>query len=342
MKKNLLLITSLFICTIFCTAICAQAPANDVCSGAIGVSNTCTTPVATSTVNATPSLPAPTCGGGDADDDIWYSFTAGATSITVAISNAVLQTAGNADIGMEVYSGPCVDLPSIFCGSDIASGNGEQTVNGLTAGVKYFIRFCTTGTAAGGTFDLCLKPLIVVPVKLLNYSAVCNIDNVFITWTTATEVDNYLFILEKSKDGLQFKPLAVVNASVSGVNKNSYSVTDVHPFENKTYYRLKRTDLDGKEEYFKILTAGCGNNNKIFGLYPNPVSDELLIEMNNDFEKGEIKIFSASGVLVKESGYSTQTGNIIPFNTKSLSAGIYFLQIINEKKEMKILKFVKQ
>jgi hypothetical protein len=88
-----------------------------------------------------------------------------------------------------------MDFASVFCDNDIASGNGQQTVNGLTPGSKYLIRFWTTGTTGEGTFDFCLQDLNVVPVKLVSYSAVCNVDNVFITWATATEVGNYLFTL---------------------------------------------------------------------------------------------------------------------------------------------------
>ncbi len=81
MKKNILLISILFTCTIFCTTIFAQAPANDECGGAIAVTTnpfgtTCTTLTAGTTNNATASPFVSTCAAGFADDDVWYSFVA--------------------------------------------------------------------------------------------------------------------------------------------------------------------------------------------------------------------------------------------------------------------------
>ncbi len=181
-----------------------------------------------------------------------------------------------------------------------------------------------------------------LPVSITDYSAVCNNGNVIVSWITASEINNKFFTVEKSRDGTSFETLITASGEINSLGNKKYSVTDLHPFENKTYYRLKQTDNDGKEQYFKILIAACGDNNKAIALYPNPVSDELLIEMNKDFKKGKIKIFSASGAFIKESAYSAQAGSIIRFNTQSFSKGIYLLQIVNEKEQMKVLKFVKQ
>jgi Secretion system C-terminal sorting domain len=341
MKKNLLLITALLFITSY-SRIVAQAPANDECPGAIGVGNTCTSPVAASTVNSTPSAGAPSCSSTDADDDIWYSFTAGTASITVSISNALLQTSGTADIGMEIYNGPCVDPSSIFCDNDIASGNGDQVVNGLNPGSKYLIRFWTTGNTSQGTFDFCLQDMNVVPVKLVSYSAVCSAGNIVITWTTAAEINSDFFTIEKSRDAVQFETLTVVHTNSNAVNNKSYSITDIHPFQNKTFYRLKQTDADGREEYFKTLSVSCGNNSKTITAYPNPVSKKIILTINNNFNSGKINILTVTGTLIRKINYKLQQGNAVEIDVENILKGMYLLQVVDNSGRMEIVKIIKQ
>jgi hypothetical protein len=134
----------------------------------------------------------------------------------------------------------------------------------------------------------------------------------------------------------------VVNASASGANNNSYSVTDAHPFENKTYYRLKQTDLDGREVYFKILPTSCGNGSSAITAYPNPVSNKLLLTMNNNFRRGKINILSVTGALIGKINYKIHQGNAVEIDVENILKGMYLLQIEDINGSIEIVKIVKQ
>ena len=319
----------------------AQAPANDDCHNAIDVGTGCSTPQSASTAGATPSLFPSSCSS-DADDDIWYTFTATSTSVTISVSNAVLESLGTADIGVEVYNGVCYDFGSVFCDSVMASGDGQQTISNLNVGSKYSIRFWTAGTGTGGSFNFCVQDLVIVPVQLSAYYISCIEGTSVIHWTTTSEINNHFFTVERSNDGLHFETLSTVNASAGVNNSNKYLVKDFHPFSTISWYRLKQTDLDGRETYFKILTSSCGSIQDQIMLAPNPVTDQLQVLFNGNVKPRQINIISSAGVLVKSvSNPVTQSGKL-NVETTGIKAGVYALQVIMQDGTIKTVRFIKE
>jgi len=123
----------------------------DNCSFAtsINVNPTCV-PVSGSTIGMTQNLPG--CSG-NADDDVWYQFTASATS------QQIIVTAGASfDPVVQLFSGSCASLVSIICKDD--GGNGvTETINatGLSIGQVYRFRIYHYGAGAGsGDFTVCV------------------------------------------------------------------------------------------------------------------------------------------------------------------------------------------
>lgn len=132
-------------------------PANDNCNNAISLTpnagSTCASPVSGTTVNATQSMAAISCGGftGTADDDVWYSFTAIGTSHIVTVSTSSI------DAVVDVRSGSCNGL-NIGC-ADASIGIGAETVTltGLTVSATYYIRIYSYDSATGqGAFTVCV------------------------------------------------------------------------------------------------------------------------------------------------------------------------------------------
>ncbi len=128
-----------------CVTTPPAPPANDNCSGAITLTpaTTCTNTAGTTT-GATQSQAG--CVG-TADDDVWYKFTATATSHTVTFSSVT----GTTDIVHQVFSGTCGALTSLVC----TDTPDNSTVTGLTIGNTYYIRVYTyfSGSAS---FNVCV------------------------------------------------------------------------------------------------------------------------------------------------------------------------------------------
>lgn len=141
-------------------SICAQSytppapPANDnPCAATVAPVNpdmNCTSLAAGTLVGATPSGVATTPCGGTPDDDVWFSFTALATTQYIALNNV----AGNTtDLYHAVYSGTCGALTNISC-----SDPNNSTITGLTIGQTYWIRVYSWSSTPGAntTFNLCI------------------------------------------------------------------------------------------------------------------------------------------------------------------------------------------
>ena len=129
----------------------------DDCSNAETITPTFTTCSfqAGSSANSTESLP--TCsGGGNADDDVWYSFVANSTNMTITVD----PTTGY-DAVIQLYSGTCGALTSIQC-EDVNGPNGDEVLNNssLTIGNTYYVRIYHYAAGWGSaTFNICVTGL---------------------------------------------------------------------------------------------------------------------------------------------------------------------------------------
>ena len=74
-----------------------------------------------------------------------------------------------------------------------------------------------------------------------------------------------------------------------------------------------------------------GNNNTLYSLYPNPVSDILFIKNNKALESVLVEIYSIAGQKILEEQNSDQ------INLSSLNSGVYYVKI-NKNQIFKILK----
>ncbi|MEO5777971.1 MAG: T9SS type A sorting domain-containing protein [Flavobacterium sp.] len=132
------------------------APANDECSGSIGLTVNpdfaCADTTAGTTQGGTQSMAATPCFG-TPNDDVWYRFTATATSHRIVLSNVVAVGAGgtSTDAYMQVLSGACGSQTSVLC-----SDPNTATPTGLTIGDTYYVRVYTYGTTNNITFNICV------------------------------------------------------------------------------------------------------------------------------------------------------------------------------------------
>jgi len=119
----------------------SNAVGNDECAGAVPIlPGTLCTPQTFSNGCASESLPASDCGAGAgvANDDVWYSFTATSSEMSIG----VLPSAnGNMDPVIELFTGACGALTSLACADEGGQTAPEDLqASALTAGVEYYFR----------------------------------------------------------------------------------------------------------------------------------------------------------------------------------------------------------
>jgi gliding motility-associated-like protein len=134
-------------------------PSNDECFGAISLSPSSTCVPVTGTVSqATQSIPGCT---GTADDDVWYSFVATQSNLSVIVSG----TTGFNPV-VQVFSGGCISQSSLACVNNTGNGGTEAvSLTTLIVGVTYHVRvyhFAATAPTTP-TFTICVSQAILMP-----------------------------------------------------------------------------------------------------------------------------------------------------------------------------------
>jgi Ice-binding-like/Secretion system C-terminal sorting domain len=172
----------------------------------------------------------------------------------------------------------------------------------------------------------CTQPaLMALPIQLLSFTGACDGQNVLLKWSTASEVNNSYFTLERSIDALNWLQIERVQGAGNSVDILDYSSIDRSQNTETGYYRLKQTDFDDAFKY--SATIGVGNCQKYglenFHLYPNPSNGRINLTPNVEADAGySIDIFNSAGGKVNGS-----TGFQSHFDLSADQPGIYFVQI---------------
>ncbi|MEO9484872.1 MAG: LamG-like jellyroll fold domain-containing protein [Ekhidna sp.] len=220
---------------------------------------------------------------------------------------------------------------TIIAANSVNTGTGEAVFNGITS-------FSQTafGTAAA--------PL---PVDLIAFNAerVSNVNR--LNWSTATETNNDRFEVLRSEDQSEWKVIEVVESKAESGNSNEvidYAYNDNSSFySQQVFYRLRQIDFDGTETLSQIEEVSIEFEDKVtISAYPNPVSDQLTVELNSPFiDKAIIKLTSLNGQQVFTRKLNTTIGiNSLPINTSGLKSGIYLVSVHSgdQSRKMKIIK----
>ncbi len=139
-------------------------PLNDECTGAIqlpNIANYCSSVGQFSNAGATSSAFGPaTCFGAATQGDVWFSFVAQATDVTITVRGNTATSAGGTLTNPQValYLGTCAGtINQLECQSAPPGTNvAEAYQGGLFVGSTYLIRIQGAG-GAQGTFQLCVN-----------------------------------------------------------------------------------------------------------------------------------------------------------------------------------------
>ena len=134
--------------------------------------------------------------------------------------------------------------------------------------------------------------------------------------------------------------------SWGGIN-NDIGTWGVSIFENKIFLSYVCAFIPFASNWtgVKILEyenecATATEEEKLEGveIYPNPISNEVHIKMEDEFSSGKWEIFQANGSLTNSGNtYS----NHFTINTSSLLSGVYFLKITDRQGRIAFEKLVK-
>ena len=117
---------------------------------------------------------------------------------------------------------------------------------------------------------------------LKSFSARKNDASVDLDWTTASEINNDHFIIERSLNGIEYAMLGKVAGAGNSTHDMKHSITDEHPVNGNNYYRLTQVNVDGKSESFSPVVvkfnAKKEEESVLISASPVPFVDHLRIE----------------------------------------------------------------
>lgn len=168
-----------------------------------------------------------------------------------------------------------------------------------------------------------------LPVTWLKFAPLYEKGNsVIVNWSTATQIDNHYFSVQRSRDGTVFEEVYREYSIGNILVTKNYSFTDEVPEKGLWYYQVVQVDLNGKSSSTGIKTVMVKPVNIIF--YPNPVYDRIVfanVESVNG--KMKIEIFETSGKLVKEFDFSDMKTSEFELYISDISRGSYILKLSN-------------
>jgi D-alanyl-D-alanine carboxypeptidase len=241
------------------------------------------------------------------------------------------------------YTVPAIANATTYIWTLPSGATGTSTTNSITInyGMSAASGIITVrGSGIYGEGSASSLPIIVttiLPTRLTRFDARKQDKNNLLTWTTASEENSEHFIIENSTDGQSFSELATIAAAGISQSEKHYSYLHLDPTTGKNYYRLKSVDLDGNFSYSKVRMLSDENKETRITVYPNPVSDELIIETEETGKAFKIKIFNQTGQIF----YTGSGTGKIRIQTNSYAPGIYFIKLESEK-SMIIKKIVKE
>ena len=214
----------------------------------------------------------------------------------------------------------------------------------MTIGNFYADALTTRVLASGGSpnaayyfvDDVTVSLSLPLPVELLSFNALVNNNNVSLEWTTATELNNDYFVIEKSEDASAFEEIGRVTGAGTSSQIHRYTFIDPDLHSGIFFYRLRQVDYDGKYEFSSIVPVEF--QRKQFEINFQYTQDGLNLEIVlNNRNSGRIRtlILTSQGQIAKEFFIVSGSPEKIPLN--ELSSGVYFLQFPDENIPVKKL-----
>ena len=252
---------------------------------------------ATVTVNGTFTV-----GDGAGNDNI--RVTQGA-SIVVGSNGSLSLTNGNLRLGNTAgtAAGTLNSSGQVSVSGDVdingagtLTGSGQITYGGtLTNGgtVSGDFSGCTNGSSATSCGNTSL------PVELISFRHKVVDQGIELLWSTANEINNLGFEIQRSHDGLHFETIDFVEGHGTTEETKYYNYYDVEGKAN-SYYQMRQIDYDGAYEFSPIIYVpgdGLSAQDKIT-FYPNPSSSYIQIQEPVPEGIFQFQVFDQCGKLI--------------------------------------------
>ncbi|MCU0441545.1 MAG: T9SS type A sorting domain-containing protein [Bacteroidia bacterium] len=186
-----------------------------------------------------------------------------------------------------------------------------------------------------------------LPVNLISFTAKKLENDALLEWSTASEVSNSHFIVERSIDALNFTEVGKVKGKGTIQTSSTYSYRDknIGSNHNVVYYKLRQFDFNGTSDLSEVVTV---NFSLLDGgdltIVPNPFDNDFVITITETAnEEAVVSIIDVQGKLCATERHMMQSGQnrLNIDSSKDLENGIYYIRIVTplHTQTLKVFKY---
>lgn len=179
------------------------------------------------------------------------------------------------------------------------------------------------------------KLLNVVPVELTSFAASANGSSVTLNWSTATETNSSVFVVERKNSATDWASVGTVNAAGTSTAPLQYTYIDKNVESGKYSYRLRQIDLDGTAHVSDAIEVEVGlpSTFNLSQNYPNPFNPSTKVNFSLPLASHvTLDVFDVAGQKVATivNGQLTAGYHTVDIDAQKygLSSGIYLYRIV--------------
>ncbi|MEO5893194.1 MAG: T9SS type A sorting domain-containing protein [Ferruginibacter sp.] len=275
----------------------------------------------------------------------WYKITTiapGPLYIYLNSYRGSIYSTNTLDMILSIYSS---DGTTQLGSKEVFAGNGPAVDSlsfvTLPAGT-YFIKVTDYSSSQFATYALSNSVTPGnLPVTFINFDGILGDSKAILNWSTATEINNKGFEVEKSTDGQLFTGIGFVTGNGNSSIVNTYQYTDNKVLSGFNYYRLRQVDLDGNFKY--SATIRLDFSKFAWAVFGNPVTTNTWLQLQVDKKvKVVIQVHTADGKLIKtiDKGNISKGTYSIPLSLANAPSGIYIVTLVidNQRYPKTIIK----
>jgi Secretion system C-terminal sorting domain/Beta-propeller repeat len=216
-------------------------------------------------------------------------------------------------------------------GTSIAVANGNVYTTGRFQGNVDF--GAGTSLISAGNEDIFIAkytdPTYTLPIELVNFTPTQKDGEVLLSWTTAAELNNDYFEIEKSTDPKTWEIVAKVKGAGTSHEQNKYEAWDKSEQSGTIYYRLKQVDLNGTEHIYPPVAITIKDLSASgITVYPNPFTQSFRVNSNS---VKEFSVLDSKGRTIQN--YLLKNGSVV-VDLSAFANGVYFIKTDTEVKKV--------
>ncbi|MBX2917561.1 MAG: hypothetical protein KF856_20015 [Cyclobacteriaceae bacterium] len=163
-----------------------------------------------------------------------------------------------------------------------------------------------------------------LPIELISFDAEVIAHEVKLKWSTASELNNDYFTIQRSQGGEVWESVVQVSGAGNSTTVRHYETTDGLPYAGVSYYRLKQTDLDGRYSYSSVKRVEV---NPVYQLkaFPNPSKEKFSITTGFELQREDVRLLNLLGQELPIA--FEQAGPYYTISPRTPAPGVYILQV---------------